>query len=228
MANADNARLALRDLRVGGSDGTIVLDISHLQVEPGQCIGIRGPSGAGKSMLLMALAGLLEGAAGELRWGQVDLLAQNSGARAAFRQAHVGVIFQDFLLFDELGALANASVAAGFAKAGQRPVIKACAADWLGRLGVRDLNRPVASFSGGERQRVAVARALANDPAILLADEPTAALDRDTADRLSTDLIQAARSGDKTLIAASHDAAFLDRMDRVLTLDHGRMVEGAA
>lgn len=228
MASADTARLALRNLRVGRPDGTFILDIAGLKAEPGQCIGVRGPSGAGKSMLLMAMAGLLEGAAGDLRWGQTDLLTRNSGARAAFRQTHVGMIFQDFLLFDELSALANASVSVGFVKAGERAAIKARAADWLRQLGLQDLDRPVASFSGGERQRVAVARALANDPAILLADEPTAALDRYTADRLSTDLIQAARSGNKTLIAASHDASFLDRMDRVITLDHGRMMEGTA
>jgi len=228
MASADTARLALRNLRVGGPDGTFILDIAGLKVEPGQCIGVRGPSGAGKSMLLMAMAGLLEGAAGELRWGQTDLLTRNSGARAAFRQTHIGLIFQDFLLFDELSALANASVSVGFAKVGDRSAIKARAADWLRQLGLQDLDRPVAYFSGGERQRVAVARALANDPAILLADEPTAALDRYAADRLSTDLIQAARSGNKTLIAASHDASFLNRMDLVITLDHGRMVEAVA
>lgn len=228
MASADTARLALRNLRVGRPDGTFILDIAGLKAEPGQCIGVRGPSGAGKSMLLMAMAGLLEGAAGDLRWGQTDLLTRNSGARAAFRQTHVGMIFQDFLLFDELSALANASVSVGFVKVGERAAIKARAADWLRQLGLQDLDRLVASFSGGERQRVAVARALANDPAILLADEPTAALDRYTADRLSTDLIQAARSGNKTLIAASHDASFLDRMDRVITLDHGRMMEGTA
>ena len=120
MASADTARLALRNLRVGRPDGTFILDIAGLKAEPGQCIGVRGPSGAGKSMLLMAMAGLLEGAAGDLRWGQTDLLTRNSGARAAFRQTHVGMIFQDFLLFDELSALANASVSVGFVKVGER------------------------------------------------------------------------------------------------------------
>ncbi|MBY6159280.1 ABC transporter ATP-binding protein [Mameliella alba] len=199
-----------------------LLTVPALSAPAGALIGIRGPSGAGKSTLLHALSGLLE-AEGSIRWGAADLARMGLEKRTAFRAANMGLIFQDFLLFDELSPLANAGLAALFGRRADRASLRARAADRLSHLGVPGDTRTVASFSGGERQRVAISRALATDPGILLADEPTASLDRPAADRLIDDLIALARHGGKTLIAVSHDLHLLDRLDRVLTIEDGQL-----
>lgn len=211
--------LSIANLTVTVSNRTL-LRLTDLQVEAGALIGVRGPSGAGKSTLLNALAGLI-GAQGAIRWGGTDLMSLSPEGRTAFRAAHMGMVFQDFLLFDELSPLANASLSALFAKPDQRAAIATRAAGQLTRLAVPEDSRAVASFSGGERQRVAVARALATDPAIILADEPTASLDRPAADRLITDLLSMTRDSGKTLITVSHDTQLLDQMDRVVTIEDG-------
>ncbi len=214
--------LHVKDLRITTGKTRLLLDVPQLAVEAGTKLGIRGPSGAGKSTLLNALSGLLD-VEGRVTWGETALSALPAGARAAFRAKHLGLIFQDFLLFEELSSGANAGLAALFSPARDRAATRHTAQDHLDRLGVPQGDRSVASFSGGERQRVAVARALASDPAVLLADEPTAALDRATADRLIADLVALSTQGGKTFIAVSHDTRLLDRMDRVITLDDGRI-----
>ncbi|WP_308917261.1 ABC transporter ATP-binding protein [Jannaschia sp. LMIT008] len=219
--------LAVRDLRVASAGGRALLDVPALDLPAGALVGVRGPSGAGKTTLLHALAGLLE-ADGTVRWGETELLALGAEGRAAFRARSLGLVFQDFLLFEELGALENASVAAMFAAPVARQAIRDRAADGLRGLGIDpDDARPVSSHSGGERQRIAVARALAGGAGLLLADEPTASLHRDAADRLVDDLIRLVRETGATLIAVSHDETLIARMDRVLTIADGRIEGGA-
>ena len=221
--------LAVRGLRVASPEGRELLAVPALDAPEGAMIGVRGPSGAGKTTLLHALAGLLDAAGGTVTWGGTDLLALSAERRAAFRGRHVGMIFQDFLLFEEMGALDNAAVAAMFAPAAERGALRRRAADRLRRLGLGAGDpRPVSSYSGGERQRVAVARALAGGAGILLADEPTASLHRDAADRLVDDLVALVRGDGATLIAVSHDPALIGRMDRVLTVDGGLLAEDGA
>jgi putative ABC transport system ATP-binding protein len=138
----------------------------------------------------------------------------------------MGLVFQDFLLFEELSAAANAALAGAYAPRAARPQLARRVQATLARLGLATgERRTVESFSGGERQRVAVARALANDPAIILADEPTASLDRAAADRLIDDLVALAHEGGKTLITVSHDPALHARMDRLVTIADGRLVD---
>lgn len=217
--------LRLSDVAVMGDTGRRLLRVPSLDVGPGTSLGIRGPSGAGKSTLLFAVAGLLSRVSGGVFWAETDICAMTAEQRAAFRARHMGLIFQDFLLFEELSALDNATLPAQFAPKPGRAQIRAAAQDQLTALGLHDLDRPVASFSGGERQRVAIARALANDPGILLADEPTASLHRDAADRLIDDLVASQAAARRTLIAVSHDPALLDRMDRVLTVTDGQITD---
>ncbi|HMQ58710.1 MAG TPA: ATP-binding cassette domain-containing protein, partial [Rhizobiaceae bacterium] len=163
--------LRVRDLTVTGDGGRLLLSVNALDIAPGSRIGIRGPSGAGKSTLLHAIAGLVRAASGAVRWGEADLAAMNDAERARFRREHVGLIFQDFLLFEELSAAGNAALAAAFSASSRRGAIRAGADAMLGHLGLSDHSkRSVSTFSGGERQRVAVSRALAGDPAIILAD----------------------------------------------------------
>lgn len=214
--------LSVQALQVRAESGQLLLDIPHLALEPGRSLGIRGPSGAGKSTLLYALSGLLDRLEGHIGWGDTNLVELSQGRRAAFRERHVGMIFQDFLLFEELDALTNAGLSALFRPRRERAGIRARAAEHLQRLGIQDGTRKVASFSGGERQRVAVARALAANPDILLADEPTASLHRSAADALSQDLVALARDAGTSLIVVSHDERLLACLDEVLTIADGR------
>lgn len=212
-------------LEIHGSNGKRILSLPPLSVSQGELIGIRGPSGAGKSTLLYGLAGLMNGVRGSIRWGDTDIVALTDTARTKFRADHIGMIFQDFHLFEELGALANASIASLFRPRAERKAIETRADDHLNSLGIDSAARTVSSFSGGERQRVAIARALASNSPVLLADEPTASLDRETADRLVDDLITLVRQSGKTFIAVSHDQHLIDRMDRILTITDGKMVD---
>lgn len=216
-----NFGLSIGNLTVRAPSGRTLLAVPELTLAPGTCLGIKGPSGAGKSTFLYALAGLSESTEGQILWDATNLLALKPDARAKFRRRHVGMVFQDFLLFEELSALANASLPGAYAAGGRQSDIAATAQSVLDRLGVAHGSRTVESFSGGERQRVAIARALAANPEIILADEPTASLDRKTADALITDLVALAREGGKTLIAVSHDPAVYSRMDRVVEIIDG-------
>lgn len=211
--------LSVNDLAVSGRGGRALLQIDRLDLAAGQSLGVTGPSGAGKSTFLYAIAGLIEGAKGQVHWGETELLGLSSDGRGAFRAGHMGFVFQDFLLLEELTGFENAALPALFAPRPRRRTIRDRARAGLDRLGISDPDRGVDSYSGGERQRVGIARALANDAGILLADEPTASLHRDAADALIADL--ATMTGDKTLVVVSHDRALLDRMDRVITIADG-------
>ena len=216
--------LEVANLRVAGSQGRTILAIDSLTLAPGESLGVRGPSGAGKSTLLCALAGLLRRAEGRVAWGETDLLALRPGARTRFRRERMGLVFQEALLFEELGARANAALAAGYAPHARRRGMAARAREELARLCVPAGRRRVSTFSGGERQRIAIARALCAAPAVLLADEPTASLDRETGASLVADLLARTRRDGVSFIAVSHDDALLDAMDRVVTIKSGELV----
>ena len=214
--------LRIRDLVVSAQDRRL-LSVPALDLPGGTILGVRGPSGAGKSTLLMALAGLA-GGGGAVIWGDTDLMTLTPRQRAAFRTRWIGLIFQEPLLFDDLSAPANAALAALWSPGPSRAAIRQRAAAMLDRLGLPAGGRHVASFSGGERQRVAAARAMATDAPILLADEPTASLDRAAADRLTGDLIAQARGAGRTLVVVSHDPVLLDRCDRHVTVADGTVL----
>lgn len=221
--------LSISDLTVRADNGRVLLALPKLELPAGALVGIQGPSGAGKSTLLYALAGLLD-AQGAIRWGKEEILHLPYGKRARFRADNIGMIFQDFLLFEELDAATNAALVAMFHPRRERAAVHARAAGWLDFLGLggRANDRTVASFSGGERQRTSIARAMATNAPVLLADEPTASLDRVAADALIEDLIAAARGAGTTLVAVSHDPALIARMDRVLTIVDGRATDNRA
>lgn len=226
-SDARGLALAVSDLRVTAPGGRVLLSLPGLDLPAGRSLAVRGPSGSGKSTLLHALAGLLTDVEGTVRWGKTDLLSLPATARAAFRRTRVGLVFQDFLLFEELGAEANAALAAGFAPPAQRAAIRQRARSALNRLGLEGASgRLAASFSGGERQRIAIARALAHDPAVILADEPTASLDRAAADRLIDDLVALSQHEGRTLVVVSHDPALTERLDQSVEIVDGRLREG--
>lgn len=225
---ADPLPLHVKGLVIKAGDERSLLEVPDLELPAGGTLAVTGPSGAGKSSLLHALAGLLRPFQGQVLWGGIDLAGLSEPARARFRRERLGLVFQDFLLFEELGAFGNAAVAACFAPARERPKIEARAKGWLGRLGLGErAERSVRNFSGGERQRVAVARALAHSPSVILADEPTASLDRASADRLIDDLVEVATAEGSTLIAVTHDLGLVRRLGREVKLADGRVVEAA-
>lgn len=216
--------LTVEGLVLRGIGGQVLLDLPHLNLAAGRSMAVTGPSGAGKSSLLHALAGLVRPDAGRVVWGGTDIARLSEEGRARFRRERLGLVFQDFLLFDELDAVGNAGLAASFAEPTKRASLLENARAWLDRLGLGKAgSRRIDSFSGGERQRVAVARALAADASVILADEPTASLDRVNADQMIEDLAALAQDPGRTLIVVTHDEDLAERMGRILTMADGRI-----
>jgi putative ABC transport system ATP-binding protein len=218
--------LRFEDIAVTLGDGTAILDLPALDIPAGQCLGISGPSGAGKTTLVQVLAGLCIPARGRVMWGDTDLTRLNGSARDAWRRRTIGLVFQDFALIPDLSAFDNIVLSAGFDHWRVPVALHRRARELIESMGLGALaGRRAGVLSRGEQQRVAVARALLHDPAVLIADEPTASLDCRNGTAIAGLLIDAARGRGSTLITVSHDSALLGRMDRVIRLDHGRMVE---
>jgi putative ABC transport system ATP-binding protein len=193
-----------------------------LAVAAGDSIGIVGPSGSGKTSLLMLIAGLERATGGSIQVAGQELAVLDEDARAKFRLATLGIVFQSFHLIPSMTALQNVAVPLELAG---RPDANALAAAALERVGLahRLTHRP-SELSGGEQQRVALARAFAPTPRLLLADEPTGNLDAATG-RLVMDLLFAlcAASG-VTLLLITHDPALAARCARTVTISNGRIV----
>ena len=208
-------------LASGGRGVDVLTDVS-LDVPAGQFLAIAGPSGSGKSTLLGLIAGLDQPTAGQIEVAGVDVTALDEDGLARFRRDHVGYVFQSFHLLPTLTAQENVAVPlelAGDAGAAAR------AAALLAEVGLaeRAHHYPV-QLSGGEQQRVAVARAMARRPALLLADEPTGNLDSATGKQIIELLVGMNRRLGSTLVLVTHDAALAAHADRVVTLRDGRIV----
>ena len=221
----DGTMISVRALSMrlasGGREVTVLADVS-LDVPAGQFLAIAGPSGSGKSTLLGLIAGLDQPTAGRIEVAGVDVTALDEDGLARFRRDHVGYVFQSFHLLPTLTAQENVAVPlelAGEAGAAER------AAALLVEVGLaeRAHHYPV-QLSGGEQQRVAVARAMARRPALLLADEPTGNLDSATGKQIIELLVGMNRRLGSTLVLVTHDAALAAHADRVVTLRDGRIV----
>ncbi len=216
MLLAEGVSLAFAD---SGGARFHVLDAVSFRPEPGRITTISGPSGSGKSTLLYVLAGLLPPGDGRVTLNGTNLYAMSERRRDAWRRTNIGFIFQDFHLIDELSPLANATLPATF---GPAPGVRERAAQLLERLGVPAERQTIAQLSRGERQRVAVARALAFDPPVVLADEPSASLDRAATAELVSILAGLAKEG-RTVVVASHDPDIRAASHHVFHLQHGRL-----
>ena len=208
----------------GKASEVVVLRGASLTVAAGEVVALVAPSGAGKSTLLQ-IAGLLDVAdQGTVQYGARQMTGLNDRARTDARRAEVGFIYQFHHLLPEFSALENITLpqlAHGIAK----PVAEARARDLLARVGVlaRASHRP-AALSGGEQQRVAFCRALANSPKLLLADEPTGNLDPANAAQVFDVLMQIVRETGLSALIATHNMDLAARMDRVLRLQDGQIV----
>ncbi|WP_374264069.1 ABC transporter ATP-binding protein [Zoogloea sp.] len=202
--------------------GTLrILDDVSFSIMAGEAVAIVGASGSGKSTLLGLLAGLDSPSGGSVRIRGQDLFALDEDGRAALRGACVGFVFQSFQLLPALTALEN--VMLPLELAGRRDA-RAEAAQWLGRVGLSDrLGHYPRQLSGGEQQRVAVARAFAPGPALVLADEPTGNLDVSTGEAVIELMFSLNAEAGTTLVLVTHDGALAARCGRSLRLAAGRL-----
>ena len=214
------AGLSMR-LSSGGRPVNVLSDIS-LEVAARQFLAIAGPSGSGKSTLLGLIAGLDRPTAGRITVGGVELTQLGEDALARFRLNTIGYIFQSFHLIPTLTALEN--VAVPLELAGEPDALRRARA-LLAEVGLaeRAHHYPV-QLSGGEQQRVAVARAVSRRPPVLLADEPTGNLDSATGKQIIDLLLALNRNLGSTLILVTHDAALAAHADRLVLLRDGRIV----
>jgi putative ABC transport system ATP-binding protein len=204
--------------------GYTALDGISLEIRAGESVAVMGPSGCGKSTLLNMVAGLDRPTTGTVLVNDQDLGKLNETGLALFRRHHVGMIFQFFNLIDDLPALDNVALAAQLtgspARQARRRALELL--DELGVAGRKDIYP--AALSGGERQRVAVARALMNRPALLLADEPTGALDSRAGEQVMDLLIDLNQMG-QTLLIVTHDPQLATRCaGRLIEVADGRVL----
>jgi len=222
------ARLAVEHLTKRFGDGetavTAVNDVS-LSVNPGEIVLIMGPSGSGKTTLLLMLGALLRPTQGTIRFDQQVLSDLRENRLPDIRLRQVGFVFQDFNLLSALSAVENVALVARLAGAGSAQAHDH-AAGILKELGLGDrLDFLPEKLSGGEKQRVSIARALVNDPALILADEPTANLDSKNGHELMRRLQEIAREKGISVVIVSHDQRIRDIADRVLWLEDGNFKE---
>ncbi|HLU27917.1 MAG TPA: ABC transporter ATP-binding protein [Glycomyces sp.] len=223
MTDASDAVVRLSGLRKDYGD-TLALDDVSLEIHRGEALAIMGPSGSGKSTMLNMIAGLDRPTAGTVVVDGEDLGRLNETGLALFRRHTISMIFQFFNLLDDLTTLDNVALAAQLvgtrASQARRRALELL--DELGIADRRDLYP--AALSGGERQRAAVARALMNRPALLLADEPTGALDSRAGEQVMDLLIDLNQIG-QTLVIVTHDPALATRCaTRVVEFSDGRVV----
>jgi putative ABC transport system ATP-binding protein len=200
---------------------------ASLTVRPGEFVAITGPSGCGKSTLLNLVAGLDVPDEGSVVVAGEDLTRLRGDALAEVRRRHVGIVFQFFNLLDGLTAAENVLMPMLIGKRRRRPA-DTRARDLLGLLGIADkADQLPAALSGGQRQRLAIARALANEPTVLLADEPTGALDSEGGAEI-LELFRRLHAEGQTIVLVTHDQPVADAAERIARMRDGRVVEGGS
>jgi len=208
------------------SDGNAfkVLDAVDFAPQPGRVTAVAGASGSGKSTLLNVLSGLRRPDAGRVVFDGKVISQLGESRRDRWRRDHIGLIFQNFHLIEELGPRDNVMIAAWFDRfsaAGLRERADAL----LDGLGVPGKRVNLHGLSRGEQQRVAIARALMFDPPIILADEPTASLDRAAGQAVAAMLGDIARRDGRTVVIVTHDEDIIDTADMIVELAHGRLAQ---
>lgn len=207
----------------GTTSSEALLKTIDITIAKGESVAITGRSGSGKTTLLALMAGLSDGATGNILFDGENICTMTEDQRAEFRAEHIGFVFQSFHLLESLSALANVMLPLQLADAKDA---KAQATVFLKKVGLGErLHNKPSQLSGGEQQRVAIARAFAGKPDYLLADEPTGNLDEQTGDTIIDLLFELNREQNTTLILVTHEKRLADRCQRVLHLQNGSMHE---
>jgi putative ABC transport system ATP-binding protein len=216
----------LSKVYAAGTEAEVVaLHGVDLRIEPGEFVAIMGPSGSGKSTLMNLIGCLDTPTSGSYHCDGIDIAALDAEARAQLRLEKIGFVFQGFNLLPRMSALENVAMPMGYANIPREERMRrAHAALDMVNLGPRARHRP-SELSGGQQQRVAIARALINRPPILLADEPTGALDSKTGEEILA-LFKQLRDEDHTVVLITHDAQVAAHADRIFEMRDGELHAG--
>jgi len=218
--------LVTRDLKRSFTQAEVTIEVLrgvNLAVQPGEIVGLLGPSGSGKSTLLQAV-GLLEGGfEGSIRLNGEEAAELDDDGRTRLRRELLGFVYQFHHLLPEFNAVENVVLPQLVRGAGSDEAVQR-ARQLLGSLGLSDrLDHRPSKLSGGEQQRVAVARALANKPPLILADEPTGNLDEHTAENVFGEFLSLVRGEGSAALVATHNERLAAKMDRIVRLHEGRL-----
>lgn len=211
------AAVDCHDLAIAAGDRTLATDI-NLDIQPGELHAVMGASGAGKSTLLWTIAGLIRPASGSIEVGGEPMDAKHRRQAAAARRRHVGIVYQQPNLITELDVVENVAVPLMMTRAVGEAEAFAQSRELLTDLGI-DVTTPTARLSGGEQQRVSIARAVIGRPAVILADEPTAALDEDLAQAIMGTLLEQCHARGSALLMVTHDSRIANHADHCWHLD---------
>ena len=193
------------------------------EMQPGEFVAVMGPSGCGKSTLLNLVAGLDTPTDGEIVLAGESLVGKSEDELAIMRRKHIGIVFQFFNLLESMSVLENVTLPAVIAGA-PRKRAESRARDLLDLLGLADKTKEAPGvLSGGQRQRLAIARALAHEPTLLLADEPTGALDSEGGHEV-LELFRRLHAGGQTILLVTHDDEVAEAGDRIVRMRDGRVV----
>lgn len=199
-----------------------VLDNVNFSIQKGETISIVGPSGSGKTTLLGLCAGLDTPSSGTLMINNTSIIELSEDERAELRSKEIGFIFQNFQLIPTLTAIENVMIPMELK---QMPNIKERAKELLQRVGLKErLHHYPSQLSGGEQQRVSLARAFGNEPSILFADEPTGNLDQDTAIQIENLLFELNKEKGTTLIIVTHNLDLARKTNRIVTIKGGKLI----
>jgi putative ABC transport system ATP-binding protein len=223
VIETDKANLEL----MSGKTMLHILKDVTFQVMGGEVTAVVGPSGSGKTSLLMILGGLERATTGKVVVAGQDISTANEDQLAIFRRKNLGILFQNFHLIPSMTALENVALALEIAETGDSyKAIHDRAAAALTEVGLGDrLTHLPSALSGGEQQRVGLARAMVTDPHLLLADEPTGNLDQDTGALVIDLMFNLARKKGAAILLITHDRSLASKADRVLTMNHGQLSE---
>ena len=222
----ETARLNL-ELTSGGTRLQVLNDID-MRVNAGEVVAVVGPSGSGKTSLLMVLSGLERATSGKVAVAGQEITELDEDELAVFRRRNLGILFQNFHLIPSMTALENVSLALEIAEADDSADdIRRQAEHALAQVGLGDrLTHLPSALSGGEQQRVGLARAMVTGPRLILADEPTGNLDQDTGAKAIAMMFKLAREKGTAVLLITHDRAIAERADRRMIMNHGQLSDG--
>ena len=197
-----------------------ILKLNSLKIKDGEKIAFIGSSGSGKTTLFNLISGMLTPTSGKVIVEDVDLTTLSESERDLFRANHIGYIFQDFNLFSDFSVIQNVVLPMSFSNRYSKKEMNYKATEILKKVGMdKKANQKVKTLSGGEKQRVAIARSIVNKPNIILADEPTGNLDYKNGVKIMELIKQIAEDENATLLVITHNNSQLDMFDRVINIE---------